>query len=70
MTRPNITETLIAEYAAQQDRFTFVCDLCDVTVTEYDDNAKVRALVDSTEYHLDCGAGTRSHDGHGNRITL
>jgi len=71
MIRPDITETTIADYAEldnQLFRFLFICDLCEVTVPEFDNDTDARALVNSTEYHLNCYSGTRSHDGQGNRI--
>ena len=52
-----ITQRDVDKYAALTDRFLFVCDLCNVLVSEYDDDAEVREFVDAVENELIRRAG-------------
>ncbi len=52
-----ITQRDVEEYAALTDRFVFVCDLCNVYVSEYDNSADVREFVDAVENELIRRAG-------------
>ena len=47
-----ISQRDVDEYSALADRFVFVCDLCNVQVSEYDSSAEVRAFVDGVEDEL------------------
>ena len=56
-----ITQRDVEEYAALTDRFVFVCDLCNVMVSEYDNDdglhGDVKAFVDAVENELIRRAG-------------
>ena len=58
-----ISQRDVNEYAALTDKFVFVCDLCDVMVSEYDNDdglhGDVKAFVDGVEDELIRRAPTR-----------
>tara|TARA_R110000824_G_scaffold400369_1_gene607756 strand:+ start:480 stop:656 length:177 start_codon:yes stop_codon:yes gene_type:complete len=47
-----ITQRDVDDYAATTDKLTFACDLCDVMVSEYDDDPDARQYVDGVEAEL------------------
>ena len=59
----SVTQAHVEEYAATTDKLVFVCDLCNVMVSEYDDDdglhGDVQAFVDAVEDELIRRAPTR-----------
>jgi len=47
-----ISQRDVDDYSATTDKLVFVCDLCDVMVSEYDDDPDAQQYVDGVEAEL------------------